>query len=121
MDSLITAAARAAAARALAAGDALGALNRVALRDDGFRARASRYRDGAAWRPRSSEGSRAKSGERLWSERGRGPREMCRCRGGDRARFARPGLASESARRSAGDAREHGDRVNAAYARYLQV
>ena len=50
MDSLITA-----AARALAADDALGALNRVALRDDGFRARASRYRDGAAWRPRSSE------------------------------------------------------------------
>ncbi len=47
----------------------------------------------------------ATCGARLRSERGRGPREVCRRRGRDRARLARPGLACEGARRGAGDAR----------------
>src|ERR1700738_3748271 len=88
MDSLITA-----AARALAAGDPIGALKRVALRDDApalalrgiamaqlgdlVRAKALLRRAAAALRPRKS---------------------------GARARLE-----------------EHGDRVNAAHARYLEV
>jgi hypothetical protein len=77
MASLITA-----AARALAVRDPLGALNRVALRDDAP-ALASRHRDGAPRRPRTSEGFRAecsiaccetmalerKSAGRRWLER----------------------------------------------------
>ena len=100
MDSLITA-----AARALAAGDPLGALKRVALRDD---APALALRGIAM--AQLGDLVRAKAllrqcGARLRSERGRGPREVRRRRGRDRARLARPGLACEGARRGAGDAR----------------
>ena len=100
MDSLITA-----AARALAAGDPLGALKRVALRDDRACPRAARYRDGAARRSRPSQGSPAKCRACLQCERGRGPREVRGRRGRDRARLARPGLAGEVARGGARDAR----------------
>ena len=100
MDSLITA-----AARALAAGDPLGALKRVALRDD---APALALRGIAM--AQLGDLVRAKAllrqcGACLRSERGRGPREVRRRRGRDRARLARPGLACEGARRGAGDAR----------------
>ena len=100
MDSLITA-----AARALAAGDPLGALKRVALRDD---APALALRGIAM--AQLGDLVRAKAllrqrGARLRSERGRGPRAVRRRRGRDRARLARPGLACEGARRGAGDAR----------------
>ena len=100
MDSLITA-----AARALAAGDPLGALKRVALRDD---APALALRGIAM--AQLGDLVRAKAllqecGARVRSERGGGPRAVCRRRGRDRARLARPWLACEGARRSAGDAR----------------
>ena len=100
MDSLITA-----AARALAAGDPLGALKRVALRDD---APALALRGIAM--AQLGDLARAKAllrqrGARVRSAGGRGARAVRRRRGRDRARLARPGLAGESARRGAGDAR----------------
>ena len=100
MDSLITA-----AARALAAGDPLGALNRVALaRRSRLRSRfaASRWRSWATWRGRrrSCGARRAPS-----ARESRGPRAMHRRRSRDRARLARPRLACEGARRGAGNAR----------------
>ena len=93
MDSLITA-----AARALAAGDPLGALKRVALRDDAASARAARHRDGAARRPRARQGSAAECGARLRPEGGGGPRTVRRRRSRDRARLARSQLARANAR-----------------------
>ena len=101
MDSLITA-----AARALAAGDPLGALKRVALRDDPP-ALALR---GIAM-AQLGDFARAKALLRR-AARAFGPQEpvaRARCvarRGRDRTRLARPGLAREGARRGAGDARQ---------------
>src|SRR5262245_7404167 len=94
MDSLITA-----AARALAAGDPLGALQRVALRDD---APALALRGIAM--AQLGDLVRAKALLRR-PARGRGPREVRRRRGRDRARLARPRLAGEGARGGTGDAR----------------
>ena len=68
MESLITA-----AARALAAGDPLGALNRVALGDDPPALALRGIAMAPARRFRSREGSPARCGAR--PERGRGPRE----------------------------------------------
>ena len=100
MDSLITA-----AARALAAGDPLGALNRVALRDD---APALALR-GIAMAQLGDfvarEGAAAARGARLRPARGGGPRALRRRRGRDRARLARSRLADQGARCGAGDAR----------------
>ena len=100
MDSLITA-----AARALAAGDPLGALKRVALRDDApalaLRGIAMAQLGDLVRAKALLRSARA----RLRSERGRGPCAMRRRRGRDRARLARPELAGEGARRGAGDAR----------------
>src|ERR1700738_4738830 len=99
MDSLITA-----AARALAAGDPLGALKRVALRGD---APALALRGIAMARLRgfvSAHGPVAQCRARLRSERGPGPREVRRRRGRDRPRLARPYLAREGARRCADNA-----------------
>ena len=99
MDSLITA-----AARALAAGDPIGALKRVALRDD---APALALRGIAM--AQLGDFVRAKALLRR-AARAFGPREAmarARCvrrRGRDRTRLARPGLAGKGARRSAGDA-----------------
>src|SRR5881628_3405430 len=116
MDSLITA-----AARALAAGDPLGALNRVALRDD---APALALRGIAM--AQLGDFARAKALLRR-AARAFGPKEAvarARCVVAE----AEVALASrdlgwtakalEGARRTL---EEHGDRVNAAHARYLEV
>src|SRR5262245_1380286 len=116
MDSLITA-----AARALAAGDPLGALNRVALREDA----AALALRGIAM-AQLGDLARAKALLRR-AERAFGPREVVA-----RARcvVAGAGLAPVSRdltwrTRALAGARaileEHGDRANAAYARYLEV
>jgi hypothetical protein len=116
MDSMITA-----AARALAAGDPLGALNRVALRDD---APALALRGIAM--AQLGDLARAKTLLRR-AARAFGPREpvaRARCAVADAeiALVSRdlgwPARALEAARATL---EEHGDRVNAAYARYLEV
>ena len=96
MDSLITA-----AARALAAGDPLGALKRVALRDD---APALALRGIAM--AQLGDLARAKvlvrtRGARFRPEGSRGAGALRRGRGRDRARLARSRVAGESARRRA--------------------
>jgi hypothetical protein len=116
MDSLITA-----AGRALAAGDPLGALTRVALRDDApalalrgiamaqlgdlARARDLLERAGRAFGPRESVA-----------------RARCIVAGAEVALAARdlrwPATALAAARTTLA---AHGDRVNAAHARYLEV
>ena len=100
MDSLITA-----AARALAAGDPLGALNRVALRDDppalALRGIAmAQLGDLARAKALLRRAARA-----FGAEGGGGARPLRRRRGRDRAGLARPRLARQGARRGAGDAR----------------
>src|SRR3954449_9465607 len=116
MDSLITA-----AARALAAGDPLGALKRVALREDGP-ALALR---GIAM-AQLGDLVRAKSLLRR-AARAFGPREAvararCVVAEAEIALAARdlgwPAKALDAARATL---EAHGDRVNAAHARYLQV
>jgi len=93
MDSLITA-----AARALAAGDPLGALNRIALRNDAPALAAARHRD---WR--SSAISFAQKRCLRSAARAFGPKEAVArarcvvCGSRDRAGLARPGLACEDA------------------------
>ena len=116
MDSLITA-----AARALAAGDPLGALNRVALRDDPpalalrglamaqlgdlVRAKALLRRAGRAFGPREAVA-----------------RARCIVAEAEIALVSRdlgwPAKALDAARATL---EAHGDRVNAAHARYLEV
>src|ERR671925_1029227 len=116
MDSLITA-----AARALAAGDPLGALNRVALRDD---APALALRGIAM--AQLGDLVRAKALLRR-AARAFGPQEAvararCVVAEADVALVSRdlgwPAKALDAARATL---EEHGDRVNAAYARYLEV
>ena len=116
MDSLITA-----AARALAAGDPLGALNRVALRDD---APALALRGIAM--AQLGDLVRAKALLRR-AARAFGPKEAvararCVVAEAEIALVSRdlgwPAKALDAARATL---EEHGDRVNAAYARYLEV
>src|SRR5919109_3815798 len=116
MDSLITA-----AAGALAAGDPLGALNRVALRDD---APALALRGIAM--AQLGDLVRAKALLRR-AARAFGPQEAvararCVVAEADVALVSRdlgwPAKALDTARATL---EEHGDRVNAAYARYLEV
>ena len=116
MDSLITA-----AARALAAGDPLGALNRVALRDD---APALALRGIAM--AQLGDLARAKALLRRAARRF-GPQEAvararCAVAEAEIALASRdlgwPKKALDAARATL---EEHGDRVNAAYARYLEV
>jgi tetratricopeptide (TPR) repeat protein len=116
MDSLITA-----AARALAAGDPLGALKRVALRDD---APALALRGIAM--AQLGDLARAKALLRR-AARAFGPKEpvaraRCVVAEADVALVSRdlgwPAKALDAARATL---EEHGDRVNAAYARYLEV
>src|SRR5206468_10409245 len=116
MDSLI-----AAAARALAAGDPLGALNRVALRDD---APALALRGIAM--ARLGDLVRAKALLRS-AARAFGPKEAVARAGGvvaeaEIALVSRdlgwPAKALDAARATL---EEHGDRVNAAFARNLEV
>ena len=116
MDSLITA-----AARALAAGDPLGALKRVALRDD---APALALRGIAM--AQLGDLVRAKALLRR-AARAFGPKEAvararCVVAEAEIALVSRdlgwPAKALDAARATL---EEHGDRVNAAYARYLEV
>ncbi|MBU6960371.1 helix-turn-helix domain-containing protein [Pseudomonas sp. CVAP len=116
MDSLITA-----AARALAAGDPLGALNRVALRDD---APALALRGIAM--AQLGELVRAKALLRS-AARAFGPKETlararCVVAEAEIALASRdlgwPAKALDAARTTL---EEHGDRVNAAHARYLEI
>ena len=116
MDSLITA-----AARALAAGDSLGALKRVALRDD---APALALRGIAM--AQLGDLVRAKALLRR-AARGFGPKEpvaraRCVIAEAEIALVSRelgwPAKALDAARATL---EEHGDRVNAAHARYLEV
>jgi len=116
MDSLITA-----AARALAAGDPLGALNRIALRDD---APALALRGIAM--AQLGDLVRAKSLLRS-AARAFGPKEAvararCVVAEAEIALVSRdlswPAKALDAARMTL---EEHGDRVNAAHARYLEV
>src|SRR5216117_117290 len=116
MDSLITA-----AARALAAGEPLGALNRVALRDD---APALALRGIAM--AQLGDFVRAKDLLRQ-AQRSFGPREAvsrarCVVAEAEIALVSRdlgwPAKALDAARTTL---EKHGDRVNAAHARYLEV
>jgi hypothetical protein len=116
MDSLITA-----AARALAAGDPLGALNRVALRDD---APALALRGIAL--AQLGDLARAKALVRR-AARAFGPKEAvararCVVAEAEIALVSRdltwPAKALDAARATLED---HGDRVNAAHARHLEV
>jgi hypothetical protein len=116
MDSLITA-----AARALAAGDPLGALNRVALRDD---APALALRGIAM--AQLGDLVRAKALLRR-AARAFGPREAvararCVVAEADVALASRDlGWAAKALDAARATLEAHGDRVNAAYARYLEV
>jgi hypothetical protein len=115
-DSLITA-----AARALAAGDPLGALNRVALRDD---APALALRGIAM--ARLGDLVRAKvllrSAARAFGPKEAVARARCIVAEAEVALVSRdlgwPAKALDAARATL---EEHGDRVNAAHARYLEV
>jgi hypothetical protein len=116
MDSLITA-----AARALAAGDPLGALNRVALRDD---APALALRGIAMAQLGDLVRGRAllRSAARAFGVKEAVARARCIVAEAEIALASRdlnwPGKALDAARSTL---EEHGDRANAAYARYLAV
>src|SRR5215475_12176303 len=116
MDSLITA-----AARALAAGDPLGALNRVALRDD---APALALRGIAMAQLGDLVRAKAlvRSAARAFGPKEAVARARCIVAEAEIALVSRdlgwPAKALDSARTTL---EEHGDRVNAAYARYLEV
>ncbi len=116
MDSLITA-----AARALSAGDPLGALNRVALRDD---AAALALRGIAMAQLGDLERAKAllKNARRSFGPREAMARARCVVAEAEIALLSRdltwPTTALEQARKTL-DA--HGDRINAAYARYLAI
>jgi hypothetical protein len=116
MDSLITA-----AARALAAGDPLGALNRVALRDD---APALALRGIAMAQLGDLVRAKAlvRSAARAFGPREAVARARCVVAEAEIALFSRelgwPGKALAAARATL---EEHGDRANAAHARHLEV
>jgi len=116
MDSLITA-----AARALAAGDPLGALKRVALRDD---APALALRGIAMAQLGDLVRARAllRRAARAFGLNEAVARARCVVAEADVALVSRdlgwPAKALDAARATL---EEHGDRVNAAYARYLEV
>ncbi|HEY9426457.1 MAG TPA: hypothetical protein VIR34_04825 [Gemmatimonadaceae bacterium] len=116
MDSLITA-----AARALAAGDPLGALNRVALRDD---APALALRGIAMAQLGDLARARAlvRSAARAFGAREAMARARCVVAEAEIALASRdlgwPAKALDAARATL---EAHGDRANAAYARHLEV
>src|SRR6266540_522893 len=116
MDSLITA-----AARALAAGDPLGALNRVALRDD---APALALRGIAMAQLGDLVRAKAlvRSAARAFGPKEAVARARCVVAEAEIALVSRdlgwPARALDAARTTL---EAHGDRVNAAYARYLEV
>jgi hypothetical protein len=116
MDSLITA-----AARALAAGDVLGALNRIALRDD---APALALRGIAMARLGDLVRAKAlvRSAARAFGPKEAVARARCVVAEAEIALVSRdlswPAKALEAARATL---EAHGDRVNAAHARHLEV
>src|SRR4029453_17718006 len=116
MDSLITA-----AARALAAGDPLGALNRIALRDD---APALALRGIAMAQLGDLVRARAlvRRAARAFGPKEVLPRPRCVVAEAESALVSRdlgwPTKALDAARATL---EAHGDRVNAAHARYLKV
>jgi hypothetical protein len=116
MDSLITA-----AARALAAGDPLGALNRVALRDD---AAALALRGIAMAQLGDLVRAKAllRSAARAFGPREAVARARCMVAEAEIALVSRdlgwPAKALDAARATL---EEHGDRVNGAHARYLEI
>jgi hypothetical protein len=116
MDSLITA-----AARALAAGDPLGALNRVALRDD---APALALRGIAMAQLGDLVRAKAllRSAARAFGPKESVARARCIVAEAEIALVSRdlgwPAKALDAARATL---EEHGDRVNATHARYLEV
>lgn len=116
MDSLITA-----AARALAAGDPLGALNRIALRDD---APALALRGIAMAQLGDTERAKTlvRSAARAFGAREPMARARCVVAEAEIALASRdlgwPAKALDAARATL---EAYGDRVNAAHARYLQV
>src|SRR5215472_16786764 len=116
MDALITA-----AARALAAGDPLGALNRVALRDD---APALALRGIAMAQLGDLDRAKAllRSAARAFGPKEAVARARCVVAEAEIALVSRdlgwPTQALEAARVTL---EAHGDRVNAAHARYLEV
>jgi hypothetical protein len=116
MDSLITA-----AARALAAGDPLGALNRVALRDD---APALALRGIAMAQLGDLDRAKAllRSAGRAFGPKEAVARARCAVAEAEIALVSRDLMWPMKALDAAQKALEnHGDRVNAAYARYLAV
>jgi hypothetical protein len=116
MDSLITA-----AARALAAGDPLGALNRVALRDDAP-ARALRGIAMAQLGDLVRAKALLRSAARAFGPREAVARARCVVAEAEIALASRdlawPAKALDAARATL---EEHGDRANAAHAQYLEV
>src|SRR5215216_7462329 len=116
MDSLITA-----AARALAAGDVLGALKRVGVRDD---APALALRGIAMAQLGDFERAKVlwRRAARAFSPREAVARARCVVAEAEIALVSRdlgwPAKALDAARWTL---EEHGDRLNAAYARYLEV
>src|SRR5262247_177493 len=116
MDSLITA-----AARALAAGDALGALNRVALRDD---APALALRGIAMAQLGDLVRAKAlvRSAARAFGAREAVARARCVVAEAEIALVSRDlGWSARALGAARVTLEEHGDRVNAAYARHLEV
>src|SRR5579875_1001415 len=116
MDSLITA-----AARALAAGDPLGALNRVALRDDAA-ARALRGIAMAQLGDLVRARALVRSAGRAFGPKETLARARCALAEAEIALASRdlawPAKALDAARAIL---EKHGDRVNAAYARHLEI
>jgi hypothetical protein len=116
MDSLINA-----AGRALAAGDALGALKRVALRDDAP-ARALRGIAMAQLGDLVRAKALLRSAARAFGPKEAVARARCLVAEAEIALVSRdlgwPAKALEAARATL---EQHGDRVNAAHARYLEV
>ena len=116
MDSMITA-----AARALAAGDPLGALNRVALRGDAA-ALALRGIAMAQLGDLARAKALVRNAARAFSPKETVARARCVVAEAEIALAARelrwPAKALEAARATL---ESHGDRVNAAHARYLEV
>ncbi|MBR8316843.1 HTH domain-containing protein [Burkholderia dolosa] len=116
MDSLITA-----AARALAAGDALGALNRVALRDD---APALALRGIALAQLGDFERARSlvRSAARAFSAKETVARARCIVADAEIALASRDlGWPSRALDAACATLDAHGDRANAAHARYLGI
>jgi len=116
MDSLITA-----AARALAAGDPLGALNRVALRDD---APALALRGIAMAQLGDLDRARAllRSAARAFGPKEAVARARCTVAEAEIALVSRNlGWAANALDAARARLEQHGDRVNAAYARYLEI